>query len=171
MSEMVYQRARRDATTIAEEYGDGYVPVDVDAVAASLDVEVLYTDQVPAGVSGLIVKTPRDKVATALINSLETPQRQRFTLAHELGHYVERAIARGDEDFSFRDAREMGSNDLHEFYANEFAGHLLMPASDIAACQAEGMGLDEMAVRYGVTVAALRRRLGRLETHPDVEAV
>lgn len=65
----------------------------------------------------------------------------------------------------------MGSTDLHEFYANEFADDLLMPASDIRVSQESERSRREMARRYGVTLAAMNRRLERLELHPDEEAV
>lgn len=166
--EMVYERARRDAKRIDEDFGDGYLPFDIEAVADALGIDVIFTRDLPANVSGMIIKEESDERATALISSYETGERQRFTLAHEVGHFSERMLARNDQDFSFQDNRHLESSDLHEFYANEFAGTLLMPSGDIRNCQKDGMTEQQLARRYGVTLGALRRRLERLERHEDL---
>ncbi|MHC9941634.1 ImmA/IrrE family metallo-endopeptidase [Corynebacterium diphtheriae] len=66
------------------------------------------------------------------MNSNEPEVRQRFTLAHEIGHLVEREHLGKDVEYSFIDYRNNGKCDLHEFYADEFAGSLLMPAREFS---------------------------------------
>ena len=81
------------------------------------------------GISGFIFKEEEEN-PEIYINSSEPPVRQRFTLAHEIGHLVERTMVAGDYDFSFMDSRRPNPNDynLHEFFADEFAGALLIHA-------------------------------------------
>lgn len=93
----------------------------------------------------------------------------RFTLAHELGHYVERVDVSDDNDFSFVEKREPGQYDLHEFYADEFAGALLMPEQPFMTMLDEGKSLIEIAARFGVSLDAARKRRERLRTNqPEV---
>lgn len=56
--------------------------------------------------------------------------------------------------------------DLHEFFADEFACALLMPADDILARRAEGASVTELAERYDVTTGAVKAWLKRLDKHP-----
>lgn len=56
--------------------------------------------------------------------------------------------------------------DLHEFFADEFACALLMPVHDILARRAEGMTPTQLAARYDVPIAAVKKWLDRLDKHP-----
>lgn len=74
--------------------------------------------------------------------------RDRFTAAHELGHYimhrhVEIVFHRAEHGAlkPFRDS---------EWQANTFAGALLMPEQQMKTCRS----LDEVCRRFGVTAAA-----------------
>ena len=87
--------------------------------------------------------------------------RRRFTFAHELGHYIERTTLANDNDFAFKDGRSE-KYDLHEFYADEFAGALLMPEDDFLKMQQEGKSLVDMAAKFGVSLSAVRKRRERL---------
>lgn len=62
------------------------------------------------------------------VNSLHHPNRQRFTMAHELGHYVlhRDQIGEGLEDTILFRAESYGEPGI-EREANEFASLLLMP--------------------------------------------
>jgi Zn-dependent peptidase ImmA (M78 family) len=91
----------------------------------------------------------------------ENSARQRFTIAHELGHFVERSN-QGQRDFAFIDERGT-KYDLHEFYADEFAGDLLMPADEISNLRIRGFSNVEMAAHFGVSIPALNKRLDRLQ--------
>ena len=87
-----------------------------------------YTGELPEGVSGMIVKEHSSE-PRAYTERTEPQTRRRFTLAHELGHFVERVTIAQDNDFAFMDKRS-DDYDIHEFYADEFAGALLMPEHD-----------------------------------------
>ncbi|MHC9618419.1 ImmA/IrrE family metallo-endopeptidase [Corynebacterium diphtheriae] len=82
-------------------------------------------------ISGVVVKEDEQN-PKIYINSNEPEVRQRFTLAHEIGHLVEREHLGKDVEYSFIDYRNNGKCELHEFYADEFAGSLLMPAREFS---------------------------------------
>lgn len=56
--------------------------------------------------------------------------------------------------------------DIHEFFADEFACALLMPAEDILKCRKHGMTPVELSNRYDVPVGAVIAWLERLDRHP-----
>ena len=117
------------------------------------------------GVSGLILKEP-GKDADIYLERTDTYTRQRFTLAHELGHYFERLEA-SDDEYSFRDEetlREERSSTygLMEFYADEFAGELLMPEEEFLQIY-KARGLTGASSHFRVSPSAVKKRKDRLE--------
>lgn len=156
---LVIDRAREDAEATARDYSiPGMFPVDVEDIAHRMDIRVEYA-HLREGVSGMI-RSRVFEVPVIYVDASENPARQRFTIAHELGHYVER-INQGEDDFAFIDERGT-KYDLHEFYADEFAGNLLMPTDEIDRLRARGKTNLEMAAHFGVSPAALTMRLKRL---------
>lgn len=98
-------------------------------------------------------------------------ERQRFTLAHEIGHLVDRKVIAGDPRYSFMDYRDHHNGyNLHEFFADEFAGELLMPAVPLLT-RLSNSSQYETAVRFGVTLSVLDRRMVRLQENPPEELV
>jgi IrrE N-terminal-like domain len=64
-------------------YGEVEIPVPVEAIAE--DLLGLSVREVPlAGVSGLLYPLAR----SVFLNANDTPPRRRFTLPHEVGHWV-----------------------------------------------------------------------------------
>jgi Zn-dependent peptidase ImmA (M78 family) len=156
---LVVDKAREDAEEVAAEYTlPGNFPIDVFDVADQMEIRVEHTF-LQDGVFGMIRARP-DEITTIYVDSRQTPARQRFTVAHELGHYVER-INQGEVDFAFIDKRDM-HYDLHEFYADEFAGNLLMPREVIGRLQDQGMTKLGLAAYFGVSPTDLNTRLSRL---------
>ncbi|MBF0807119.1 ImmA/IrrE family metallo-endopeptidase [Rothia nasimurium] len=169
----VWQAARYEARQLLEsKVWDGTYPVKITPFARALDVNVNYTDL--EHVSGLIVKKGRDIPAEVLLNSKESYQRRRFTLAHELGHLIERSTISGDQQFDFVDLRpdplftaQNSTYNLHEFYADEFAGSLLMPATKVEELRSEGWSVARMAAFFDVTPSAMSKRIERLMKHDE----
>jgi Zn-dependent peptidase ImmA (M78 family) len=156
---LVVDRAREDAEKIAADFTlPGRFPVDVEDIANQMGIRVEYT-YLEEGVSGMIVARP-DEVPVIFVDERDSGGRQRFTIAHELGHYVER-INQGEVKFAFIDRRGM-DYDLHEFYADEFAGNLLMPREVLEKLQADGMTNLGIAKYFDVSPTALNKRLERL---------
>lgn len=105
------------------------------------------------------------------VNSLHHPNRQRFTVAHELGHIIlhreeiENSIHL-DRGSLQRGALASMGTDRIEIDANRFAAELLMPKSLLESIL-EGRTVDleddvaiaEMAKKFRVSEAAIRFRL------------
>lgn len=141
----------------------GAYPVDPVRIAHALGINVVdaYLDPDVAG--ALVKESGRDPVI--LVNGSDSGNRKRFTIAHELGHFVKRA----DADYEYVDRRDTLSSTGHdpdEVYANAFAGNLLMPGDAVADLVKEGAGDLEMAIRFGVSREALNVRLRVLGLTP-----
>lgn len=102
--------------------------------------------------------------------------RQRFSIAHELGHYCLH-IQRKESSIPISYRRctqsrvdaEPTSDDREESdieaEADAFAGAFLLPADDVRADLAHfGKGIAFLAEQYGVSEATVRRRLKALES-------
>lgn len=135
----------------------------LEAAAAMLNIDVHYRNDLPAGTSGMIIKLESEDRARAYINANDSLQRQRFTLAHELGHYVERMVEAKDDEFSFSDSRSSSHYDLHEFYADQFAGGLLMPEAEVKKVTPSLTDALAVSLHFDVSVPAARKRLERLK--------
>ena len=164
MAKLVWQSARGHARDVLDNYWDGRFPVRIVAISKAMGI-MPYQASLSSGISGMIVKKPNEQ-ARAYVEKTETDTRRRFTLAHELGHYVERVDVSDDNDFSFVERREPGQYDLHEFYADEFAGALLMPEEPFMDMLDEGSSLIDIAARFGVSLDAARKRRERLKKNP-----
>ena len=103
---------------------------DVFAYTQSLSDIELKIEPLHDSVSGYIEKK-KDKFII-VINSLQSPLRQRFTLAHELGHYTlhkDNLEGQHQDTALFRDANEDSLG--IEYAANDFAAELLIPKAGI----------------------------------------
>lgn len=159
MNELAYIRARREAQELLDAHWDGEFPVKLGPITAALGADK-YEVSLWGGVSGLVSKKPSENPQIVL-NSDEPAVRRRFTWAHELGHIVERGLVAYDEDYSFTDARGDKYN-LHEFFADELAGALLMPESEVRRLEERGASLADQARHFGVSIPAVRQRHKRL---------
>jgi Zn-dependent peptidase ImmA (M78 family) len=114
------------------------------------------------GLAGLCLHT--DEIAMALVDSSPVLGRQRFTVGHELCHYLI-----GDaEPFWVDEQLFGGSRQTQETRANAFAAHFLMPEEGIRAhLRGRGLPLDEHTVvelqhQFGVSLEALLWHLSNL---------
>jgi len=94
-------------------------------------------------------------------NLMDPPNRQRFTVAHELGHHV---LKHGPR---FRDTSATlsgGSYDPIETSANRFAAELLMPTHPMKVLVEEQgiVSLPTLAASFGVSEKAMHYRLKNL---------
>lgn len=164
MAELVWTSARKQAREILDNYWhEGVFPVPVITISNALGVET-FQAPLPRGLSGMIIKDGDSQDdARAYADSSESRERRRFTYAHELGHFIERTLIAKDEKFSFEDHRDPDHYDLHEFYADEFAGALLMPEEDIKEQLGRKVNIYALAKRYGVSLSAVEKRIKRLK--------
>ncbi|MFA6017670.1 MAG: ImmA/IrrE family metallo-endopeptidase [Patescibacteria group bacterium] len=133
-------------------------PVSVEQVAKSFGLEVIAFP-FHQKISGVLKK----EEGIIAINKNHHPVRQRFTSAHELGHFL---LGHGMEDISEDDDYNEIIDDsfakpkLKEREANLFASALLMPADWVKdAIKKEGMDIDRLAPIFGVSKQAMTIRL------------
>lgn len=139
------------------------VPVDVSDMPKKLDIVVKYAPS--SEFSGLLYR--KDGKAFMAINSKDSEVRQRFTVAHELGHFF--LHTQKDTFVEFRNNNTQTSRSLKEIQANQFAAALLMPRKnllkDIAVYRETGI-TDEviltLAERYQVSEKSMNYRLQNL---------
>lgn len=138
-------------------------PVRLGAMANALGLNVRLSTLEP-GVSGLIETS--GNTYTIKINRHETRERQRFTLAHEIAHYLlHRHLI--DEDGSITDSilYRSGQPERVEFEANRLAAELIMPdeliKSDLAKIRSPLTDevLEFMAQQWQVSKAAMEIKL------------
>ena len=139
------------------------VPVDVGAAARKLGVDI-YSAKLPPKVSGVLMRAPEYRSASGFIIMVEEAEpavRQRFTAAHELGHFVLHRDSVGDRNEDNSLLRSDGMSNRQEVEANKFAASLLMPMDQIEKAMAEGYNTPEkLADRFQVSRIAMSIRLG-----------
>lgn len=144
---------------IADRFLDR-APVDLDGMAAALGVSVKRDARMQPGISGHITRV-RDGYEIA-VNAADAPARQRFTLAHEIAHYLlhRELLDGGIEDDRMYRSRLGG---IVERQANRLAAQLLMPANLVRfACQAGATDVGRLARTFGVSEQAMDIRLREL---------
>jgi Zn-dependent peptidase ImmA (M78 family) len=165
-----YSHIKRIVASLLLEHGIHRAPVPVETMAEKSDIEVRYGDL--AETSGLLA---RKKGTTIIgVNSTHMETRQRFTIAHEFGHFLlhEGLEAHVDRDFriAFRDKTSSDASSMIEIEANFFAANLLMPEEFLNADGAEtAIDQDEevakLARRYKVSRHAMSLRLTNIYGH------
>lgn len=90
------------------------------------------------------------------LNSRNTDERQLFTLAHELGHFLLGHSA------GLLTEGPMVDDPADEREANAFAAEFLMPAARIAKWAAAGADVSDLCRNTGVSREAMVRRLKEL---------
>lgn len=129
---MGIQLARRLAEGLTEKFHQHQPPVAVDRIARELGLRIVH-EKLDDGVSGLLIS--RNGSAIICVHKKDSPERQRFTIGHEVGHFVLRHqfdagehvhVDRGNY-ISQRGPRASEGIDPKEIEANQFAASLLMP--------------------------------------------
>ncbi|MFJ4361657.1 ImmA/IrrE family metallo-endopeptidase [Streptomyces massasporeus] len=160
--------ARSDAAARAllTQFGIDDAPIDPRLIAEKLGVLVVPQDM-PDDVSGMLMRRGDEQVIG--VNQKHHENRQRFTMAHELGHLK---LHRGrplildtDTRVNFRDTVSSMATDREEMEANRFAAALLAPEAMVrrAARDAEFRTAKQlvhlMAGRFGMSEMAMNYRL------------
>jgi len=138
-------------------------PVDVVALAEALGLKV-FADELPAGVSGQIVKKPDYGSVSGysiIVNSKEAPVRQRFTVAHEIAHFVLHKDMIGDGIQESALYRANGFSNRQEVEANKLAADILMPWHLLSPVVKEAPKTPaQLAETFNVSEVAMSIRLG-----------
>lgn len=129
-------------------------PVDIYSIAEFLGLEV-QEEAMEDELSGYI--EPRGSGWMIGVNSYHHPNRQRFTIAHELGHFLLHRPTEKHIDVTF--ARRSGQRNKEEHQADSFAAELLMPEVEIRKLIADGeTSLERLAAHFNVSAMAAKFR-------------
>jgi Zn-dependent peptidase ImmA (M78 family) len=160
------------ATDLLAELGCNTLPVPIDRIAAKLGIR-LETADLGEDVSGVLVVT--DSGCTIGCNWSDPAVRQRFTIAHEIGHFVLHRKSGSlfiDKQYAGiykRDKNSSSGVQRREVEANRFAAALLMPAETLAKAfeflqfdLGDESALEELARKFEVSSQAMSFRLSHL---------
>lgn len=146
-------------------------PIPVERLARDVGALISYQPFEAQDISGLLYRVA-GMAPVIGVNSSNPKARQRFTIAHELGHLtlhsghgliLERLIR-----LNFRDATSSTATDKEEIEANQFAAELLMPHSMLQRSLGvllQGRPLSDLelvrrlARRFEVSQSAMEYRL------------
>jgi len=133
--------------------------IDVVEVANKLGFTVYWSD-FHDDVSGMVKSSPEEK--SIYVNKSDIPQRQRFTIAHEIGHIVLHHDF-GTSEFTQVDYRNANNSyDHKEWEANAFASALLMPKDKAIEIWKSIQDVDDFANIFKVSKLAASIRLQNL---------
>lgn len=149
-----YQNARDLAWRVLIEEKVTALPVDVVDLCRSMGIRVQYykpTDK-NDGYCTIFLGRPR-----IFVSSVCSPERQRFTIAHELGHILLGHVGRVE----LVNREPSGSDNPIEHDANVFASRLLAPACVLWALDARTP--EQIAALCQISYQAARFRAKRME--------
>ena len=163
-----YQEIQRKVASLLRQSNCTEAPVNVEEIASSLNIELR---KAPAedDLSGFLLKRP-DGTAVVGVNARHHPNRQRFTIGHEIGHYLLHQYDEVHVDkfvIKLRDGNSSTGENEEEVEANRFAAELLMPRQFIERDlfkyavdgQLDDRKLAQFAKQYEVSVQAMTNRL------------
>lgn len=138
-------------------------PVRLGELAKKLGVRVLLST-LPRGISGQIGQ--EDGVFVIRVNRHEAKHRQRFTLAHEISHYLlHREMIVRSGGWSENVLLRSGQPASVEFEANRLASDLIIPTNLLErelenySNPVTGEAVEELAKKFGVSTAAMEIKL------------
>jgi Zn-dependent peptidase ImmA (M78 family) len=148
------------------------LPVDPFAIAKGLGIIVQAKSATTKGVSGMLVRHG-DQFGIAYATHIASEGFQRFSVSHELGHYLLPGHAEavmGSQNIHESRA-EFVSNDRYEREADHFAAGLLMPSLPFRkALKAAGEGLDAIETLANKCITSLTATAIRYAQFTEIPA-
>lgn len=155
-----YRIADQDLATVEQFTGE--LPVKVGALAAALGLKVVVAT-LPINISGLV--KPEEDGYVIKVNRFESKERQRFTIAHEIAHYL---IHRDHIKTGIVDSVLYRSklSSRTEAEANKLAADIIMPMGLVSRHLSKLSGSDRqdaagaLSELFDVSRQAMEIRLG-----------
>ena len=173
-----WKRIRTTARDLMKRLEIKEPPVPVRTLARSCGARIVRVPGDNGDIDGFLYRKGSEAVIG--VNQDQAPVRQRFTVAHELGHLLLHEHDQVHVDRGFRVRLRSGVSqkgmDRDEMETNRFAAEVLMPIEflrvDLESNEfdlADGDQFCAIAKRYGVSTQALVIRLNGLGYAPAVE--
>lgn len=169
-------RGKKNAIKMAKKLASQYVSdigssdryrINVKSIAKDLGIS-LVNHEFPSGMSGIFIRQG-DGLYIG-VNKSHPTQRKRFTIAHEIGHYLlhsENVMHHDNINLELPDVVLYRSDNVTgatEVEANAFAAELLMPEHLISECVESGVeSIEGLANAFNVSQDAMRYRLINLD--------
>lgn len=142
------------------------VPVQLVPMARSLGLEVYRSKGWPDDLSGAIRKLtaddePSESGYAIYVNADHPETRRRFTLAHEVAHFVLHRDMIGDgitDDAMYRS----GLSKIEEYQANDLAAEILMPKDKLIEELKSEKEPSKLADKFEVSLSSMNIRLRNL---------
>lgn len=151
-------RAIRYAQSALTRYWDKQIPVRPDLMVERIDtLQICYAD-LEDDSGSIEYDSDIDKYIIA-VNARHHKNRQRFTIAHELGHYMLKHVSKKDGVMD-----RNGDSNPYEIEANAFAAEILMPTAVIRHLifEQDVVTVEELAHKLWVSEQAMFYRLRNL---------
>lgn len=139
-------------------------PVRIEDIAASFGIEIRAGDL--GDVSGLLARSGNGAIIG--VNSKQSRERRRFTIAHELGHFLlhEGMVSHVDHNYrlNYRNDQSSRAVNAEEIEANFFAASMLIPTRFLNGMNAvealdDDARVEQLAKRFDVSRHAMSLRL------------
>jgi Zn-dependent peptidase ImmA (M78 family) len=163
------------AAAIHRQLNPAVLPIPVHAIARALDIIEIEERPMESGFEGLLICEAERDIGVIAVNQSSSWQRRRFSLAHELGHFLcdwhvptdvgSFHCSRRDMTNPFGDALHQGQEDE----ANRFAIELLAPEAVMSRWLRRLPDLDhvlDIHRRLDISKAAAARRYASLHSLP-----
>lgn len=156
------QTPSQHATELLNKHWSGF-PIDPWIIADREGLQVRQSYTLPEDVAGVIARKSASSPLIMLVNGHDSRRAQRFTVAHELGHYImlkeqgglscRLGFVEDSEDLSILRATEDA-----EVFANQFAAELLMPITALTVWYNCGTSITTVQHLLDVPKRVLRER-------------
>jgi Zn-dependent peptidase ImmA (M78 family) len=166
------------AASIVSQLTDLGQAVPVREVALAVGIYEIQEEPL-SGFEGALITSPEKVDGMILVNSNSSEERKRFSIGHELGHYLNpwhkptnpQGFRCSSRDMSAERFRKGDRAVQMEVEANEFASELLMPKEQVRIFIKRRPGLDidhiiAMAKRFQVSREAAGRRYVHANDEP-----
>ena len=151
-------------------------PVKVNQIAKSAGIKIQYSP-LDDELSGMAFY--KDDIAVIGVNARHHVRRQRFTIAHEIGHFElhDEVLRKGMHVDKFitmlnRDPNSASGTISIELEANQFAAELLMPKALVLrymdeegldyGCVPDDEAMEAMARAFNVSTTAMTYRIAKV---------
>ena len=164
----------RIAAEIHRQLGDIAPPIPVHDIARALDIEDIQEKPLN-GLEGVLITEAERDFGMIQVNSSSSRQRRRYSVAHELGHFLSpwhRQTSSGGFECTRQDMARPTGDDVHirqESEANKFAIELLAPARMLPRYLRRLPELEHVLAMHAdlhISKAAAARRYVALHAEP-----